>query len=52
MGPGGGGAAVTDGEAGGTKATPDPLSPSRNKEVREVCVVCGGRLGRARCVVL
>ncbi|MPC21325.1 hypothetical protein E2C01_014308 [Portunus trituberculatus] len=30
VGPGGG--AVTEGEAGGTKATPDPLSPSRNKE--------------------
>uniref|UniRef100_A0A0P4VS75 EF-hand domain-containing protein n=1 Tax=Scylla olivacea TaxID=85551 RepID=A0A0P4VS75_SCYOL len=27
-----GGTAVTEGEAGGTKATPDPLSPSRNKE--------------------
>ncbi|XP_050697135.1 ralBP1-associated Eps domain-containing protein 2-like isoform X2 [Eriocheir sinensis] len=29
---GGGGAAAEGGEAGGAKATPDPLSPSRNKE--------------------
>ncbi|KAG0710850.1 RalBP1-associated Eps domain-containing protein 1 [Chionoecetes opilio] len=27
-----GGTAAAEGEAGGTKATPDPLSPSRNKE--------------------
>lgn len=33
--PAGGGATAEGGEAGGggTKATPDPLSPSRNKEV-------------------